>query len=69
MEYPPELQERDIDYPLAPKVMTIEPEITGKKQDNLPAQYFGAACPYSRKLTLSFLPKKHYVVLGQLLRF
>ena len=33
------------------------------------AQYFGAACPYSRKLICSFLPKKHYVVLCQLLRF
>ena len=49
--------------------MTIEPEITGEKQHNLRAQYFGAACPYSRKLICSFFPKKHYVVLGQLLRF
>ena len=29
VEYPPELHERDNDYPLAPEVMTIEPEITG----------------------------------------
>ena len=49
--------------------MTIEPEITGEKQHNLRAQYIGAACPYSRKLISSFLPKKHYVMLGQLLRF
>ena len=69
LEYPPELHERDDDYPLAPEVMTIEPEITGEKQHNLRAQYFGAACPFSRKLICSFLPKKHYVVLGQLLRF
>ena len=27
------------------------------------------ACPFSRKLICSFLSKKHYVVLGQLLRF
>ena len=33
------------------------------------AQYFGAACHYSRTLIWSFFPKKHYVVLGQLLRF
>ena len=26
LEYPPELHERDDDYPLAPEVMTIEPE-------------------------------------------
>ena len=69
LEYPPELHERDDDYPLAPEVMTIEPEITGEKQHNLRAQYFGAACPHSRKLICSFLPKKLYVVLGQLLRF
>ena len=49
--------------------MTIEPEITGEKQHNLRAQYFGAACSYSRKLICSFLQKKHYVVLFQLLRF
>ena len=49
--------------------MTIEPEITGVKKHNLRAQYFGAVCPFSRKLICSFLPKKHYVVLGQQLRF
>ena len=38
LEYPPELHKRDDDYPLAPKVMTIEPEITGEKQHNLRAQ-------------------------------
>ena len=38
LEYPPELHERDDDYPLAPEVMTFEPEITGEKQHNLSAQ-------------------------------
>ena len=69
LEYPPELHERDDDYPLAPEVMTIEPEITGEKQHNLRTQYFGAACPYSQKLICFFFMKKHYVVLGQLLCF
>ena len=69
LEYPPELHKRDNDYPLAPEVMTIEDEITGKKQHNLRAQYFVEACPFSRKLICSFLPKKHKVMLGQLLRF
>ena len=69
LEYPPKLHERDDDYPLAPEVMTIEHEITGEKQHNLRAQYFGAACNYSRKLICSFLPIKHYVVLSQQLRF
>ena len=37
LEYPPELHERDDDYPLARDVMTIEPEITGEKQHDLRA--------------------------------
>ena len=37
LEYPPELHELDNDYPLAPEIMTIEPEITGEKQHNLRA--------------------------------
>ena len=45
LEYPPEVHERDDDYPLVPEVMTTVPEITGEKQHNLRAQYFGAACP------------------------
>ena len=49
--------------------MIIEPKMTGEKQHNLQTQYFGAACPYSRTLICSFLPKNHYVVLGQLLLF
>ena len=69
LEYPAVLHEQDDDYPRAPEVMTIEPEITGEKQYNLSAQYFEDACPFSRKLICFFLPKKHYVVLGQLLRF
>ena len=69
MEYPPELHKSDDDYPLAPEVITIEFKITGEKQHNLRVQYFGAAWAYSRKLICSFLPKKHYVVLKQLLRF
>ena len=69
LKYSPDHHNRDDDFPLAPEVMTIELEITGVKQHNLSAQYFGAACLFSRKLICSFLHKKHYVVLGQLLRF
>ena len=68
-EYPPELHERDDDYPVDPEVTIIERKITGEKQHNLRAQYFGAVYPYSLKLICLFLQKKHYVVLGQLLRF
>ena len=49
--------------------MTIKPEITGEKQHNVRFHYFGAEFSCSRKLIFSFFPKKHYVVLGQLLRF
>ena len=48
--------------------MTIEPEITGEKQ-NRRAQYFGVAYSFILKLICSFLPMKHYVVIKQLLRF
>ena len=45
LEYPPELHERDDDYPLVLEVKKIEPEIKNEKQHNLRAQDFGAACP------------------------
>ena len=69
LEYPPKLLERNEKYPRANVVITIEHEITSEKQHNLRAQYFGAECPFSRKLICSFVLKKHYVMLGQLLRF
>ena len=67
--YPPELHDRDDDYPLAPENMNIDAKITGEKHYQLSAKYFGAACPFSRKLVCSFLPKRTYVVHGHLLRF
>ena len=69
IEYPSDLHESDDDYPMAPELMTIAPEITGPKQHELRAKYFAAACQYSRKLVCSFLPKKRYVMLGHMLRF
>ena len=68
-EYPPKLSEREDNYPLAPEVITINPQITGEKQHNFGGQYFSAACTYNRKLICSFLPNKYYVVLGLLLCF
>ena len=52
-QYLPELHECDHDYPLAQTILIIVLEIIGKKQHNLRGQYFGAACPYSRKLIFS----------------
>ena len=69
MEYPSELHNRDDDYPMAPEIMAITPEITGPKQRKLRAKYFAADCQYSRKLVCSFLSKKRYVVLGHMFRF
>ena len=69
LEYPPHLHERYNDYPLAPELMIIKAEITGEKQHELRTQYFVAACPFTRKLVCSFLPKKHYVVLSHLRAF
>ena len=69
LEYPPELHERDDDYPLAPENISISDQNTGPKQHEPRAKYFSAASPYSRKLICSFLPKRHYVVLGRLLEF
>ena len=69
MDYPPELHERDDDYPLAPETMTIGAEITDEKQHQLRAKYFEAACPLSRTLEYLFLPTRKYVVHGHLLRF
>ena len=69
LDYPPELHDRDNDYPLAPETMNIDALITGEKQHQLSAKYFGAACPFSRKYVCLFLPKQNYVVHGHLLLF
>ena len=55
MEYPRELHDRDDDYPMAPEIMAITPEITGPKQHELRAKYFATACPHSRKLICSIM--------------
>ena len=69
LDYPPELHDRNDDYPLAPKMMNIDAKITGEKQHQLRAKYFGAACPFNCQLVCLFLPKRKYVVHGHLLQF
>ena len=54
MNYPLELHERDDDFWMAPELIIIEAEITGEKQHELRAQYFGAACPFTQKLVCFF---------------
>ena len=65
----PELHYRDDDYPLAPETINIDIEITGEKQHQLRAKYFGATCFVSRKLVCSFFAKQKYVMHNHILRF
>ena len=69
LEYPPELHDRDDDYPLAPELFEITTEMLSEKQHALRRKYYGASNPYSRKLVCSLLPKKHYMLFGEMLKF
>jgi hypothetical protein len=69
LEYPAELHDRDDDYIIAPETMMIDASMISEKQHALRAKYFASACPYSKKLVCSFLQKRKYTVLGQLLQF
>lgn len=42
MDYPDELLERYYDYPLAPKIMTLDVNLTGEKKMELRAAFFKA---------------------------
>ena len=69
LEYPRTIHDRDDDFPLAPEEMTIETNIVSERQHELKAKYYGAACPLTKKLINSFLPKHHYVLHSELLVF
>ena len=69
LEYPRELHDRDDDYPLAPELLEITTEMLSEKHHTLRRKYYGASNPFSRKLVCSLLPRKHYVVYGELLKF
>ena len=56
MDYPPELHERDDDYPLAPETMTIEADITGEKQHALRAKYFRGRPAHSAESSSAAFP-------------
>ena len=62
MNYKTELHDRDDDYFLALDTMNIDGKITGEKKLQLRDKYFVGACPFSRKLVYTFLPKRKYVV-------
>ena len=69
LEYPRELHDRDDDYPLAPELFEITTEMLSEKQHALRRKYYGASDPYSRKLVCSLLPKKHYTVFSEMLKY
>ena len=68
LEYPPEIHDRDDDYPMAPELLDITPEMLSETQHRLVVKYYNAAVPGSKKLICSLLNKRNYVVFGQLLR-
>jgi len=69
LEYPKEIHDRDDDYPLAPELMEILTAMLSEKQFELLRKYYGDTKKYSKKLICSLLPKKHYVVHSELLKF
>ena len=68
LEYPPEIHDRDDDYPMAPELLDITPEMLSETQHRLVIKYYNAAVPGSKKLICSLLNKCNYVVFGQILR-
>ena len=69
LEYPANIHDRDDDYPLAPELLEIKTEMLSEKQLRLRRLYYGDSEPFSRKLVCSLLPKKHYVVYSETLKF
>ena len=69
LEYPNAILDRDDDYPLAPELMQIKTEMLSEKQMRLRRMYYSDSDPSSRKLICSLLPKKHYVVFSETLKF
>ena len=68
LEYPQEIHDRDNDYPMAPELLDIAPEMMSDTQHRLVVKYFNAAVPGSKKLICSLMSKRNYVVFGEILR-
>ena len=70
MECPIEMQDAWDEFPPAPEMMSINARMLSSKQVELYRDYYGeAGKPHSRKLICSFLPKRHYVVHSELLKY
>ena len=68
LENPPELHDRDDDYPIAPELMDITAEMLSDTKHRLIVRYFYSNAPGCKKLICSLLNKQKYVVFGQLLK-
>ena len=69
LEYSANIHDCDDDYPLAPELLEIRTEMLSEKQLRLRRLFYSDSEPFSRKLVCSLLPKKHYVVFGETLKF
>ena len=69
LEYPKELYEDHINYPLAPNKMKIAYELLSEYQKNLIDNNGCEVNQQVEKLILSFLPKNEYYVDGKTLQF
>ena len=67
--YPPEIHDRDDDYPMAPQLMNVRAEMLSETHHRLLVNYFNGVAPGSKKLICSFLPCLKYTVFGQNLQF
>ena len=69
MIYPPEIHDRDDDYPMAPQLMKLRLDMLSETHHRLLVNYFNGEAPGSKKLICSFLPRLKYTVFGQNLQF
>ena len=67
--YQANIHNRNDDYPLAPELLEIKTEMLSMKQLRFRRLYYGDSKLFSRKLVCLLLPKRHYVVFSETLKF
>ena len=67
--YPPEIHDRDDDYPMAPQLMNVRLDMLSETHHRLLVNYSNGVAPGSKKLICSFLPRLKYTVFRQNLQF
>ena len=58
LEYPPNIHDRDYDYPLAPELLEIKTEMLSENQLRLRRLYYGDSEQFNRKVVCSLPPKR-----------